>query len=130
MFSELPPMIPSFLVLDIPMNLPQSRKRVRQRAPRFREFHLHSTKRNSSSLVGARWDICFRKRFGGDFSRQFTEKMRKFKEEVSLKRMSGIFYFVVSSLHNAASPAIPTDSCEASVVRSRLPLMFCVCLSP
>ena len=44
MFSELLPMILSFLVLDIPMNLPQSRKRVRQRAPRFREFHLHSTK--------------------------------------------------------------------------------------
>ena len=79
MFSGLPTIIPSFIVLTIPMNLLKSRKRVRQRAPRFREFHLHSTKRNSSSLVGARWDICFRKRFGGDFSRQFTEKMRKFK---------------------------------------------------
>ncbi len=33
-------------------------------APRFREFHLHSTKRNSSSLVGARWDICFLMRLG------------------------------------------------------------------
>ena len=79
MFSGLPTIIPSFIVLTIPMNLLKSRERVRQRAPRFREFHLHSTKRNSSSLVGARWDICFRKRFGGDFSRQFTEKMRKFK---------------------------------------------------
>jgi hypothetical protein len=64
MFSELLPMILSFLVLDIPMNLPQSRKRVRQRAPRFREFHLHSTKRNSSSLVGARWDIRFLRQLG------------------------------------------------------------------
>ena len=33
-------------------------------------------------------------------------------------------------MHNAASLAIPTDSCEASVVRSTLPLMFCACLSP
>ena len=47
-FSELPTIIASFLVLSIPMNLPQSRKRVRQWAPRFREFHLHSTKRNFS----------------------------------------------------------------------------------
>ena len=47
-FSELPTIIASFLVLNIPMNLPQSRNRVRQRAPRFREFHLHSTKRNFS----------------------------------------------------------------------------------
>lgn len=30
--------ISGFLVLSIPMNLPQSRKRVRQWAPRFREF--------------------------------------------------------------------------------------------
>ena len=44
MFSELPMMLSSFLVLSISMNLPQSRNRVRQRAPRFREFHLHSTK--------------------------------------------------------------------------------------
>ena len=28
------------------------------------------------------------------------------------------------------SSAIPTDSLEASVARSTLPLMFCVCLSP
>ena len=35
-------------VLTIPMNLLKSRNRVRQRAPRFREFHLHSTKRNFS----------------------------------------------------------------------------------
>jgi len=44
MFSELPTMLPSFLVLTIPMNLPKSRKCVRQRASHFREFHLHSTK--------------------------------------------------------------------------------------
>ena len=69
MRSKFPTIIPSFLVLNIPMNLPQSRNRVRQRAPRFREFHLHSTKRTSSSLVGARWDI--------RFLRQFVEKMRK-----------------------------------------------------
>ena len=48
MRSKFPTIIPSFLVLNIPMNLPQSRNRVRQRAPRFREFHLHSTKRNFS----------------------------------------------------------------------------------
>ena len=48
MFSGLPTIIPSFIVLTIPMNLLKSRKRVRQRAPRFREFHLHSTKRNFS----------------------------------------------------------------------------------
>ena len=48
MRSKFPTIIPSFLVLSIPMNLPKSRKRVRQRAPRFREFHLHSTKRNFS----------------------------------------------------------------------------------
>ena len=48
MFSELLTIIPGFLVLSIPMNLLKSRKRVRQRAPRFREFHLHSTKRNLS----------------------------------------------------------------------------------
>ena len=59
MFSELPPMISSFLVLSIPLNLLQSRKHVRQGAPCFREFHLHSTKRNSSSLAGARWDKRF-----------------------------------------------------------------------
>ena len=41
------------------MNLPQSRKCVRQRALHFREFHLHSTKRNFPSLSGARWDIRF-----------------------------------------------------------------------
>ena len=64
MFSELPPMIPSFLVLSIPMNLLQGRKHVRQGAPRFREFHLHSTKRNSSSLAGARWDIRFLRQLG------------------------------------------------------------------
>ena len=58
-FSELPTIIATFLVLNIPMTLPQSRNRVRQRAPRFREFHLHSTKRNSSSWAGARWDIRF-----------------------------------------------------------------------
>ena len=69
MYSGLPTIIPSFIVLTIPMNLLKSRKRVRQRAPRFREFHLHSTKRNSSSLAGARWDI--------RFLRQFVEKMRK-----------------------------------------------------
>ena len=28
------------------------------------------------------------------------------------------------------SSAIPTDSCEASVVRSTPPLVFCACLSP
>ena len=59
MFSELPTMLSSFLVLSISMNLPKSRKRVRQRTSHFREFHLHSTKRNSSSLSGARWDIRF-----------------------------------------------------------------------
>ena len=59
MFSELPTMLSSFLVLSISMNLPKSRKRVRQRTSHFREFHLHSTKRNSSSLAGARWDIRF-----------------------------------------------------------------------
>ena len=48
MFSGLPTIIPSFIVLTIPMNLLKSRKRVRQRAPRFREFHLHSPKRNFS----------------------------------------------------------------------------------
>ena len=64
MRSKFPTIIPSFLVLNIPMNLPQSRNRVRQRAPRFREFHLHSTKRNSSSLVGARWDIRFLRQLG------------------------------------------------------------------
>ena len=32
-------------------------------------------------------------------------------------------------LHHAASSTILTDSCEASVVRSTLPLMFCACLS-
>ena len=48
MRSKFPTIIPSFLVLSIPMNLPKSRKRVRQRAPRFREFHLHSPKRNFS----------------------------------------------------------------------------------
>ena len=53
MFSELPPMIPSFLVLGIPMNLPQSRNRVRQRAPRFREFHLHSTKKKLFIIGGS-----------------------------------------------------------------------------
>ena len=58
-FSELPTIIATFLVLNIPLNLLQNRKRVRQRALRFREFHLHSTKRNSSSLSGARWDIRF-----------------------------------------------------------------------
>ena len=36
----------------------------------------------------------------------------------------------VKCLHCAASPASSTDSCEASVVRSTLPLMFCACLSP
>ena len=51
-------------VLTIPMNLLKSRKRVRQRAPRFREFHLHSTKRNSSSLAGARWDKRFLRQLG------------------------------------------------------------------
>ena len=64
MFSELLTIIPGFLVLSIPMNLLKSRNRVRQRAPRFREFHLHSTKRNSSSLVGARWDIRFLRQLG------------------------------------------------------------------
>lgn len=64
MYSGLPTIIPSFIVLTIPMNLLKSRKRVRQRAPRFREFHLHSTKRNSSSLVGARWDIRFLRQLG------------------------------------------------------------------
>ena len=59
MFSELPTMLSSFLVLSISMNLPKSRKRVRQRTSHFREFHLHSTKRNSSSLSGVRWDIRF-----------------------------------------------------------------------
>ena len=48
MYSGLPTIIPSFIVLTIPMNLLKSRKRVRQRAPRFREFHLHSPKRNFS----------------------------------------------------------------------------------
>ena len=48
MRSGFPTIIASFLVLNIPMNLPKSRKRVRQRAPRFREFHLHSPKRNFS----------------------------------------------------------------------------------
>ena len=48
MRSKFPTIIPSFLVLSIPMNLPKSRKRVRQRAPRFQEFHLHSPKRNFS----------------------------------------------------------------------------------
>ena len=67
MFSELPTIIPGFLVLSIPMNLPQSRNRVRQRAPRFREFHFHCTKRNSSSLAGARWDIRFRRQLGEIF---------------------------------------------------------------
>ena len=43
-FSELPTIIATFLVLNIPLNLLQNRKRVRQRALRFREFHLHSTK--------------------------------------------------------------------------------------
>ena len=43
-FSELPTIIASFLVLNIPRNLLQNRKRVRQRALRFQEFHLHSTK--------------------------------------------------------------------------------------
>jgi len=47
-FSELPTIIASFLVLNIPLNLLQNRKRVRQRTLRFREFHLHSTKRNFS----------------------------------------------------------------------------------
>ena len=69
MFSGLPTIIPSCIVLTIPMNLLKSRKRVRQRAPRFREFHLHSTKRNTSSLAGARWDI--------RFLRQFVEKKRE-----------------------------------------------------
>lgn len=64
MFSGLPTIIPSFIVLTIPMNLLKSRKRVRQRAPRFREFHLHSTKRNSSSLAGARWDKRFLRQLG------------------------------------------------------------------
>ena len=59
MFSELPTMLSSFLVLSISMNLPKSRKRVRQKTSHFREFHLHSTKRNSSSLAGARWDKRF-----------------------------------------------------------------------
>ena len=48
MRSKFPTIIASFLVLNIPMNLPQSRNRVRQKAPRFREFHLHSPKRNFS----------------------------------------------------------------------------------
>ena len=49
MYSGLPTIIPSFIVLTIPMNLiKKSRNRVRQRASRFREFHLHSTKRNLS----------------------------------------------------------------------------------
>ena len=65
MFSELLTIIPGFLVLSIPMNLLKSRKRVRQRAPRFREFHLHSTKSPSSSLVGARWDIRFLRQLRG-----------------------------------------------------------------
>ena len=48
--------ISGFLVLIIPMNLPQSRKRVRQWAPRFREFHLHSTKRTLPySFVQPAW---------------------------------------------------------------------------
>ena len=43
-------------VLTIPMNLLKSRKRVRQRAPRFREFHLHSTKRTLPySFVQPAW---------------------------------------------------------------------------
>ena len=63
-FSELPTIIASFLVLNIPLNLLQNRKRVRQRALRFREFHLHSTKRNSSSLAGARWDKRFLRQLG------------------------------------------------------------------
>ena len=73
MFSGLPTIIPSFIVLTIPMNLFKSRERVRQRAPRFREFHLHSTKRNSSSLAGARWDIRFLKRFGEIFQVIYRE---------------------------------------------------------
>ena len=45
MHSKISPMLPSFLMLTIPMNLiKKSRNRVRQRASRFREFHLHSTK--------------------------------------------------------------------------------------
>ena len=64
MFSKLLTIIPGFLVLSIPMNLLQSRKHVRQGAPCFREFHLHSTKRNSSSLAGARWDKRFLRQLG------------------------------------------------------------------
>ncbi len=129
MLSELPPMIPSFLVLNIPMNLLQSRKRVRQRAPRFREFHLHSTKRNSSSLAGARWDIRFLKRFGEIFQDNLQRREENLNKRCHSKDGVAFFVLEISSLHNAASPAIPTDSCEASVVRSTLPLMFCVCLS-
>ena len=56
MRSKFPTIIPSFLVLSIPMNLLKSRKRVRQRAPRFREFHLHSTKRTLPySFVQPAW---------------------------------------------------------------------------
>ena len=55
-FSELPTIIATFLVLNIPLNLLQNRKRVRQRALRFREFHLHSTKRTLPySFVQPAW---------------------------------------------------------------------------
>ena len=130
MLSELPPMIPSFLVLNIPMNRPQSRKRVRQRAPRFREFHLHSTKRNSSSLAGSRWDIRFLKRFGEIYQDNLQRREENLNKRCHSKDGVAFFVLEISSLHNAASPTIPTDSCEASVVRSTLPLMFCACLSP
>ena len=93
MFSELPPMIPSFLVLNIPMNLLQSRNRVRQRAPRFREFHLHSTKRNSSSLVGARWDIRFRRQLGEIYQDNLQRREENLNKRCHSK--DGVAFFVL-----------------------------------
>ena len=77
MYSGLPTIIPSFIVLTIPMNLLKSRKRVRQRAPRFREFHLHSTKETFHHW----WELAGIYAFesgSGRFSKSFTEKIKRF----------------------------------------------------
>jgi len=79
------------------------------------------------SSLGYTLSKAVRERFPKIIYRENEEELNK-----RCHSKDGVAFFVleISSLHNAASPTIPTDSCAASVVRSTLPLMFCVCLSP
>ncbi len=79
-------------------------------------------------MAGARWDIRFLRQLGEIYQDNLQRREENLNKRCHSKDGVAFFVLEISSLHNAASPAIPTDSCEASVVRNTLPAHV-LCLS-